>query len=169
MANLDLLKQIWRSFDNLTAEQFEQSALKDQWIASLKKPGEKKGIAIEMAELDLDLDGVKEPVLHYYEHGLCDPLNESQFAGPYGSTFYILTPDLQNIDRENTRLMLPTQAGRPDLFLFRERVFVSNWAGNYGFRDGQLSVMSKAYVAPMVPDYKGGKYKYHASAKRRQP
>ena len=120
-----------------------------------------------MAELDLDLEGVKEPVLHYYEHGLCDPLNESQFAIPYGSKFYILTPDLQNIDREKTRLMLPDQAGRPDLFLYKGRVFESHWAGNYGFRDGQLSVMSNVYVAPMVPDYKGCKYKYHATAKRK--
>ena len=166
--NLNLLSQIWRSFDNLTVEQFEQSPLKEQWIASLQKPGKKEGIAIQVAELDLDLDGVKEPVLHYYEIGTCDPLNESQFATPYGSLFYILTSDGQSIDWEKTRLMLPSQAGRPDLFLYKDRAFFSKWAGNLEFKDGQLHLMSKVYVAPGVPSYVGCEYKYHASAKRRR-
>ncbi|HNK16632.1 MAG TPA: hypothetical protein PLZ20_18860, partial [Nitrospira sp.] len=68
---------------------------------------------------------------------------------------------------QKTRLMLPAQAGRPDLFLYKGRVFVSYWAGNLEFKDGQLSVISKVYIAPMVPDYKNCKYEYHASGKRR--
>lgn len=165
--HLELLKQIWRSFDNLTVEQFEQSPLKDQWIFSLKKPEGTMGIAIQRAELDVDLDGVTELVLHYYELGTCDPLNESQFATPYGSMFYVLTPDGQNVDFEKTRLMLLNGGGRPDLFLYKGRVFITHWAGNLEFKDGQLGVISKVYVAPMVPDYKNCKYKYHASGKRR--
>lgn len=165
--HLDLLKQIWRSFDDLTVEQFEQSPLKDQWIASVWKPGATRGVAIRVVELDVDLDGVAESVLHYYEKGTCDPFNESQFATPYGSKFYILTPDRQSIDFEKTRLMLPAQAGRPDMFLYQGRVFASHWAGNLEFKDGQLGVMSEIYVAPGVPDYKICKYRYHASKKRR--
>lgn len=164
--HLDLLKQIWRSFDQLTADQFEQSPLKDQWIASIRKSREKKGIGIQRAELDLDLDGTPEPVLHYYELGTCDPLNESQFATPYGSLFYILTPDGQSIDFERTRLLLPSSAGRPDLFLYKGRIFLSKWAGNLEFRDGQLHLFSMIYTGPGVPDYKACKYKYRSSTKR---
>lgn len=165
--HMELLKQIWRDFDGLTAEQFEQSPLKDQWIASVWKPGATRGIAIRVAEIDVDLDGATELVLHYYELGTCDPLDESQFANPFGSLLYILTSDGQRIDWEKTHLMFPGHAGRPDLFLYKGRVFGATWSGGSDFKNGQLQALSLTYPTPGVPDYKLCKYNFRASRKRR--
>ncbi len=166
--HLDLLKQIWRDLNHLTTEQFEHSPVKDQWIASVWKPGATRGVAIRVAEIDVDLDGTTESVLHYYEVGTCDPLNKSQFAIPYGSRFYILTPDGQRVDGEQTRLKLShIGAGRPDLFLYKGRVFETKWVGDRDFKNGQLHALSLTYPTPGVPDYKLCKYTYRASKKRR--
>lgn len=168
--NRHLLRQARRNepfYFQLSDEEFEKQDPYDKWEATMQARLAERAMTFETADLDVDQDGTTETVLRFDIAFPCDPTNESQFATPAGILFYILTPDGQGIDGQKTRLMLPAQAGRPDLFLYKGRVFVSHWAGNLEFKDGQLGVISKVYIAPMVPDYKNCKYEYHASGKRR--
>ena len=162
--HLELLKQIWRNFDDLTAEQFERSPLKDQWIASLKKPGETKGLAIQMAELDVDRDGITEFVLDYFEEGSCDPTDQGMYANPYGRKYYVLTPDRQGLDAGGSR-NFNVLGGRPELFLYNGRVYITTWAGGPNFRGGELWVISPANLPGM--DKESCKYTYKSANQRR--
>ena len=163
--HLELLKQIWRSFDDLTAEQFEQSPLKDQWIASLKKPGEAKGIVIQTAELDVDRDGVPELVLHYFEEGTCNPTDQGMYAHPYGRKYYVLSPDGQHhVDAYKSK-NFGLQWGRPELLLYQGHAYITRWTGGSEFKRGALWLESPANMQQM--DRQVCKFLYKPSKQRR--
>jgi len=168
--NRQLLRQAERQHaSNLayTDEEFEKRDPYDKWEANMQARLAERAMTFHTVRLDIDQDGNEETVLKFDTAWPCNPSNGSQFENPGGIAFYILTPDGKSIDREQTGLKFPDRVGRPDLFLYKGRVFVSHWGGNFELNMGQLSVVSMTYIAPRVPDYVGCKYKYRASGKRR--
>ncbi|MEQ1824237.1 MAG: hypothetical protein ABL949_17155 [Fimbriimonadaceae bacterium] len=168
--NRHLLRQAERQHaSNLayTDEEFEKRDPYDKWEANMQARLAERAMTFQTANLDIDQDGTEETVLRFDTAWPCDSTNEFTFSHAGGINHYILTADRQSIDVAKTRLSLLSFAGRPDLVLYKERVFVSGWVGDREFKNGQLHLMSKIYVAPGVPDYKGCEYRYHASGKRR--
>ena len=168
--NRHLLRQAERQHaSNLdyTDEEFEKRDPYDKWEANIRERLTERTMTFHTVKLDIDQDGTEETLLRFDTAWPCDPTNEFTFSHAGGIEFYILTPDGQRIDGQKTGLMFPGHAGRPDLFLYKGRVFETHWVGDRNFKNGQLNVMSKVYVAPGVPSYVGCEYKYRASAKRR--
>ncbi len=169
--NRHLLRQARRNepfYFQFSDEEFEKRDPYDKWEANMQARLAERAMTFEIADLDVDQDGTTETVLRFDIAFPCDPANESQFATPAGILFYILTPDGQGIDGQKTRLLLPSSAGRPDLFLHKGRVFFSEWGGNLEFKGGHFYLWSQIYIAPGVPDHKACKYKYRSSTKRRK-
>ena len=162
MDNLDLLGQVERHLRRMTQEQFEQQ--KEDWLATVKQRVTKHLLRMSLTKLDVDKDGLLEDVVLYENPVDCDAKNETTFAHPGGRAIFVLTSDGTQIDHKATELAFPTGGGRPDFFIYKGQVYQTTWAGNLGFKDGQIDV----YTPVPLPGRRPCEYKYTDGYKRRQ-
>ena len=159
MKNLGLVETIGRvRYRSLAPEQFEK------WKASIKSQVVEFHLSLATADLDVNGDGVPEPVVRYDE-GDCDPGAAFTFMMPSGTTFYVLTPDRTQVDPQKTRWL--DLHGRPELVLYKGQVFISTWHGNQRFKDGLLrlhTTLAAVGQGTIVCDYR-----YQGTWPRRQP
>ncbi len=162
--HLDLLRHVEQTLRGMTDAQFE--AQKEQWAEKVKERVSKGWLSLSTSELDVDRDGSAEMVLRYVnDPGGCDPKSESMFANPGGIPYhFVLTCEQRGINEQNTKLAFPGYGGRPDVFIYKGKWYLTTWAGNLKFQGGQLDVHTVESV-PRRPC----EFKYTGQAKRRQP
>lgn len=158
MKHLDLVKQIDRTMFRVTAEEFARNL--EKWTALFTEHIKKGRIRLSIIQLDLDQDGSADTVLRY-DYGECDHTNQTTFAHPSGRRFFVVNGEMTHIDEKKTQ-WLPL-AGRPDMFLFKGQTFIDAWAGNLGFKDGQITV----YTPVPLPGRAPCTLKYQDSSSRR--
>ncbi|OQW33694.1 MAG: hypothetical protein A4C66_13235 [Nitrospira sp. HN-bin3] len=160
--NLGLLEQIERQ--KLHREE-EYIRNREKLIAWFKEHIASGRIRLALANIDFERNGTtaNEAVLQY-ERADCDPANESNFAGLAGRAFYVLDPEKVQIDVEKSKSI--SFYDRADIFLFKERVYLTHWGGDLGFRNGTLSVASPLHAI----NYRTRcDYRYKAHSSRRHP
>lgn len=158
-----LLNQIWRHMLGHTEEQF--APLRERYITSVRGSVTKGIIVLAVTELDVDGDGIAEPVVRYDADVPCDPTNESNFSHPSGIRFFVLMGDRSKIDEKKTKWI--GIGMRPDLLLYKREVFIDHWAGNLGFTGGLLKVNTP--LALTGERAKVCKYEYQGGTAGRKP
>ena len=163
LKHLDLIEQIerWKPYET----GFEDPKRREEILALIKARIVSGRIRLALANIDLEQNGTtaNETVLQY-ERADCDPANESNFAGLAGRAFYVLSPDKVQIDVEKSKSIYFYD--RADIFLFKDRVYLTHWGGDLGFRNGTLSVASPLRAI----NYRTRcDYRYKARPNRRQP
>ena len=162
LKHLDLIEQIerWKPYET----GFEDPKRREEILARIKARIENEKVQLAVTDLDIEQNGTttKETVLRY-EFANCDPANESNFAGLPGRAFYVLNPEKTQIDVEKSKSFY--FALRADVFLFKDRVYLTRWAGDLGFKNGTLSVTSPLHAI----NYRTScDYRYKARPTRRQ-
>lgn len=169
--NRHLLRQAIRNRpSNLsyTDEEFEKRDPYDKWEANLQERMKERVMTFGTADLDVDRDGEKETVLRFDTGFPCDPANESTFAHAGGIEFYVLTSDGQNLDAWKSGNF--NMAGRPEIFLYKGRVYLTTWVGNLKFSDGQLWVRTPLHAPSTTEkEIRSCKYEYNPATQRRRP
>ncbi len=163
LKNLNLIEQIerWKPYET----GFENPKRREEILALIKARIASGRIRLALANIDIEQNGTtaNETVLQY-EYADCDPANESNFAGLAGRAFYVLSPGKIQIDVERSKSV--HFYNRADIFLFKERVYLTHWGGNLAFRNGTLSVASPLHAI----NYRTRcDYRYKARPTRRQP
>jgi hypothetical protein len=137
LKNLDLIEQIerWKPYET----EFKDPKRREEILASIKARIENGEVQLAVTKLDIEQNGTttKETVLRY-EYADCNPANESHFTHSAGRRLYALNAERTQIDiekSENIRYL-----GRADVFLFKDHVYLTQWGGHPGFRDGTLSI-----------------------------
>jgi hypothetical protein len=159
----DLIEQIERERPSQTEEEYARN--RETLVARYKEHIASGRIRLAVTDLDIEQNGrtTKEVVLQY-EHGDCDSMSESHFAHSAGRSLYVLNAERTQIDVEKSKNI--SYLGRVDVFLFKDRVYLTQWGGNLGFRNGILSVSMPIGVI----NYPGRcDYRYKARPNRRQP
>ncbi len=162
LEHLDLLEQIERQKLSHIEEEYIRN--REKLIAWFKEHIVSGRIRLALADIDIEQNGTtaKETVLQH-EYADCDPANESNFAGLSGRAFYVLNPEKTQIDVEKSKSFY--FALRADVFLFKDRVYLTRWAGDLGFKNGTLSVTSPLHAI----NYRTScDYRYKARPTRRQ-
>jgi hypothetical protein len=162
LEHLDLLEQIQRQKLSHIEEEYIRN--REKLIAWFKEHIVSGRIRLALADIDIEQNGTtaKETVLQH-EYADCDPANESNFAGLSGRAFYVLNPEKTQIDVEKSKSFY--FALRADVFLFKDRVYLTRWAGDLGFKNGTLSVTSPLHAI----NYRTScDYRYKARPTRRQ-
>jgi hypothetical protein len=165
--NRHLLRQAIRlrpSNQAYSDEEFEKRDPYVKWEANLQARMAERTMTFGVANLDVDRDGQPETVLRFDSGFLCDPTNESTFANTGGIEFYVLVSDQRKIDAQKTQLAFPRYGGRPDVFVYNEMWYLTNWAGNLNFQGGQLDIHTVQPI-PRRPC----EFKYKGQVARRQP
>ena len=144
-------------------DEFEKVEPLEKWEANLKAGMAAQAMTFGIASLDVDRDGISETVLRFDGGFRCDPTNESNFAYPGGTEFYVLTPDGQHLDVWKSGNFV--NAGRPDIFLYKGHVYMSTWAGELKLSDGELVVQTPLHLPGM--DTRWCRYTYKAKNQRR--
>jgi len=164
LKHLDLIEQIerWKLYET----GFDDPKRREELLTLIKARIENGTVQLAVTELDIEQNGTitKETVLRY-ENADCNPANESHFAHSVGRQLYALNVDRTQIDLEKSKNI--NFLGRADVFLFKDRVYLTQWGGNLGFKNGMLSV-----APPLgVINYPGGRcdYRYKAHPTRRHP
>lgn len=163
LERLDLLEQIERLRPSHNEEEYIRN--REKLLAWFKEHIANGTIRLAVTDLDIEQNGTtaRETVLQY-EYAGCDPANESNFSGLSGLTFYVLNPGKMQVDVERSKSI--HFYDRADIFLFKDRVYLTHWSGDLGFRNGTLSVS----MPHGVINYPGRcDYRYKASKARRQP
>ncbi len=163
LEHLDLLEQIERQKLSHIEEEYIRN--RGKLIAWFKEHIASGRIRLALANIDLEQNGTtaKETILQY-EYADCDPGNESNFAGLAGRAFYVLNPEKVQIDVEKSKSF--AFLVRADIFLFKDQVYLTRWAGDLGFKNGVLSVASPLHAI----NYRTYcEYRYKAHPNRRHP
>lgn len=162
LEHLDLLEQIQRQKLSHIEEEYVRN--REKLIAWFKEHIVSGRIRLALADIDIEQNGTtaKETVLQH-EYADCDPANESNFAGLSGRAFYVLNPEKTQIDVEKSKSFY--FALRADVFLFKDRVYLTRWAGDLGFKNGILSVTSPLHA---ISYRTRCDYRYKARPARRQ-
>ena len=163
LEHLDLLEQIQRQKLSHIEEEYIRN--REKLIAWFKEYIVSGRIRLALANIDIERNGTtaNETVLQY-EYADCDPANESNFAGLSGRAFYVLSPGKIQIEVERSKSV--HFYDRADIFLFKDRVYLTHWGGDLGFRNGTLSVASPLHAI----NYRTRcDYRYEARPNRRQP
>jgi hypothetical protein len=161
LQNLDLLRLVEQTLRGLTDEQFD--AKKEEWLAQTREAVERHLLTLSTASLDVDRDGKEETVVEYKQVD-CDPKNQATYSTPSGSKLFALTPDHRGLDVWKSGNFNPI-GGRPELFLFKDQVYLTTWAGGPNFRGGELWVLTPNHVPGM--DKQTCKFTYKPSSQRR--
>ena len=170
--NRHLLRQALRNKPfNLkySDEEFEKHDPLEKWEANLRARLAERAMTFGVANLDVDRDGKEEAVLRFDSGFPCDPTNESTFANPgSGIEFYVLTPDQRGLEAWKSGNF--NVAGRPEIFLYKGRVYLTTWVGNLKFTQGQLTVRTPLHVPHgMEKEIRSCKYEYKPANERRHP
>lgn len=97
----------------------------------------------------------------------CAPTNERQFSGSTGRQLYVLNAERMQLDIEKSKNI--SYLGRADVFLFKNRVYLTQWRGNMGFKNGTLSVFPPLGTINYPGSRCDYRYKDKARQNRRQP
>lgn len=163
LEHLDLLEQIERQKLSHVEEEYIRN--REKLLAWFKEHIASGRIRLAVANINLEQNGTaaNETVLQY-EYAECDPANESHFSGRSGRAFYVLSPGTMQIDVEKSKSV--HFYDRADIFLFQDRVFLTYWGGDLGFKNGTLFVS----MPHGVINYPGRcNYHYKARPNRRHP
>ncbi len=126
LEHLDLLEQIQRQKLSHIEEEYIRN--REKLIAWFKEHIVSGRIRLALADIDIEQNGTtaKETVLQH-EYANCDPANESDFSGLTGREFYVLNPQKTQIDVEKSKSI--HFYDRADIFLFKDRVYLTHWGG----------------------------------------
>jgi hypothetical protein len=160
--HFDLLEQIeqQRSQHYESEEDFIRD--RGKRVAGFNERIAKRELRLATTELEIEQNGTitKEAVLRYEIYD-CDPTNEMQFSGSTGRTLYVLNAERTQLDIEKSKNV--SYLGRADIFLFKNRVYLTQWGGNMGFKNGTLAV----YPPLGTVNYPGSRCDYRYKDKAR--
>ena len=162
LEHFDLLEQIARQRP-IYREEYDRNREKIRgWIKERIATGQ-----IRLATTDLDIEQfgtITTQVVLQHTVADCDPMNESDFAGSAGRTLYVVNAERTQLDVENSKNI--SYLGWADVFLYKNRVYLTQWGGNMGFKNGTLSVYPP--LGAMNYHHRCD-YRYKASPNRRHP
>ncbi|TKB72940.1 MAG: hypothetical protein E8D46_10700 [Nitrospira sp.] len=163
LQNFDLLGKIEQTLRGMTDEQWNQQS--EQWEMKVRERVASGWLGMSTTGVDVDRDGNGEQVLRYVnDPGGCDPKNQATYSTPSGSKLFALTPDHRGLDVWKSGNFNHI-GGRPELFLFKDQVYLTTWAGGPNFRGGELWVLTPNHVPGM--DKQTCKFTYKLSSQRR--
>ncbi|MEO7861015.1 MAG: hypothetical protein ABIU05_11310 [Nitrospirales bacterium] len=163
LERFDLLAQVERQRPSYREEEYVRH--REKIMAWLKERIATGQIRLATTDLDIEQGGtITTQVVLQYTFADCDPMNESHFAGSAGRTLYVLNAERTQLDVEKSKNI--SYLGRADVFLYKNRVHLTQWGGNMGFKDGTLSVLP-----PLggINSFGLCRYRYKASPNRRHP
>lgn len=162
LEHFDLLEQIERQ-RTIYREEYDRNREKNMaWLKERIATGQ---IRLATTNLDIEQFGtITTQVVLQHTFADCDPTNESHFAHSAGRTLYVLNAERTQLDVEKSKNI--SYLGRADVFLFKNRMYLTQWGGNMGFKNGTLSVLPPLgrIGYPSSCDYR-----YKARPNRRHP
>ncbi len=161
LQHLDLLKIVEQK---VSPSWTENDYLSGKWEARVKRNLQEREFTLSTVRLDINRDGIVEQVIRYQSAGCKQGDITTHFHS--GVSFVVMQEDGLRVDDEKTR-RVNILTGRPELFLYKDRVFLDLWAGELGEdeRYGQLMVYDITSPTGGVPC----QYKYMKANSRRKP
>jgi hypothetical protein len=134
---IELLKDMSRYADRGRTKNFD--AEHEKWLPGMLTAIEAGRLRFSLTRLDVNKDGIAENILR--QEGLpCDYKNQSNFMGPSGPQFYVLTEDTNKVDATKTQ-MIQRLIGQ-EMFLYKGVMHIDGWGGKSDFRDGEILVFN---------------------------
>lgn len=164
--HFDLIEQIGRQRSQHSESEEDFIRDREKRVAWFKERLAKEQLRLATTELDIEQNGtITRQVLLRYELFDCDPTDEMQFTGSTGRRLYVLDAAQSQLDLEKSKNV--SYMARADIFLYKNRVYLTQWGGHPGFKNGTLAV----YPPLGIINYPGGRcdYRYKAQPNRRQP
>jgi hypothetical protein len=164
LEHFGLIEQIERQRPSFREGEYDRN--REEIMAWFKERIAKGAVRLATAAVDIEQNGITNTeVVLQYDRDDCDAMNEMHFAHSTGRGLYVVNAEKTQLDVDKSKNI--NFMGRADVIFFKKGVYLTQWGGNMGFKNGTLSVYPPLHVI----NYLGGHcdYQYTADPKRRQP